>query len=78
MLLNGQGSKKWPDAPTLKELGYTYEFDSPFGLAGLKGMDTAIVNRSSSRGCRQKPIRIEASAAARSLAPCLAATRFSL
>ena len=62
MLLNGQGSKKWPDAPTLKELGYTYEFDSPFGLAGLKGMDTAIVhlaedagkNRSGSRQVRRR------------------------
>jgi tripartite-type tricarboxylate transporter receptor subunit TctC len=45
MLLNGQRSKKWPDVPTLKELGYTYEFDSPFGLVGPKGMDLAIVNK---------------------------------
>jgi tripartite-type tricarboxylate transporter receptor subunit TctC len=45
MLLNGQRSKKWPDTPTLKELGYTYEFDSPFGLAGPKGMDPAIVKK---------------------------------
>jgi tripartite-type tricarboxylate transporter receptor subunit TctC len=45
MLLNGERSKKWPDAPTLKELGYTYEFDSPFGLAGPKGMDPVIVNK---------------------------------
>ena len=45
MVLNGERSKKWPDAPTLKELGYTYEFDSPFGLAGPKGMDPAIVKR---------------------------------
>jgi len=43
MLLNGERSKKWPDAPSLKEFGYTYEFDSPFGLAGPKGMDPAIV-----------------------------------
>ena len=34
MLLNGQRSKKWPDTPTLKELGYTYEFDSPLGWPG--------------------------------------------
>ena len=27
MVLNGQRSKKWPDTPTLKELGYTYEFE---------------------------------------------------
>src|SRR5215470_4146564 len=45
MLLNGQRSKKWPDVLTLKELGYTYEFDSPFGLAGPKGMDPVIVNK---------------------------------
>ena len=45
MMLNGERSKKWPDAPILKELGYTYEFDSPFGLAGPKGMDPAIVKK---------------------------------
>jgi tripartite-type tricarboxylate transporter receptor subunit TctC len=45
MVLNAERSKKWPDAPTLKELGYTYEFDSPFGLAGPKGMDPAIVKK---------------------------------
>jgi tripartite-type tricarboxylate transporter receptor subunit TctC len=45
MLLNGERSKKWPDVPTLKELGYSYEFDSPFGLAGPKGMDPATVNK---------------------------------
>jgi tripartite-type tricarboxylate transporter receptor subunit TctC len=36
-------SKTWPDAPTLKELGYPFVFDSPFGLAGPKGMDPAVV-----------------------------------
>jgi len=45
IMMLGQKSKKWPDAPTLRELGYTYEFDSPFGLAGPKGMDPAIVKR---------------------------------
>jgi tripartite-type tricarboxylate transporter receptor subunit TctC len=45
MVLNGERSKKWPDTPTLKELGYSYEFDSPFGLAGPKGMDPAVVKR---------------------------------
>ena len=45
MMLNGERSKKWPNTPTLKELGYTYEFDSPFGLAGPKGMDPAIVKK---------------------------------
>jgi tripartite-type tricarboxylate transporter receptor subunit TctC len=33
----------WKDAPTLKELGYPFVFDSPFGVAGPKGMDPAIV-----------------------------------
>ena len=45
MMLGGQRSKKWPNVPVLKELGYTYEFDSPFGLAGPKGMDPAIVKK---------------------------------
>jgi tripartite-type tricarboxylate transporter receptor subunit TctC len=36
-------SKNWPDTPTLKELGYPFVFDSPFGIAGPKGMDPAIV-----------------------------------
>lgn len=45
MMLNGERSKKWPDTPILKELGYTYEFDSPFGIAGPKGMDPAIVKK---------------------------------
>jgi tripartite-type tricarboxylate transporter receptor subunit TctC len=45
MMLGGERSKKWPDVPILKELGYTYEFDSPFGLAGPKGMDPVIVKK---------------------------------
>jgi tripartite-type tricarboxylate transporter receptor subunit TctC len=35
-------SKNWPETPTLKELGYPFVFDSPFGIAGPKGMDPAI------------------------------------
>jgi tripartite-type tricarboxylate transporter receptor subunit TctC len=38
-------SKVWPNVPTLKELGYPYVFDSPFGVAGPKGMDPAIVKK---------------------------------
>ena len=34
-----------PDTPTLKELGYPFVFDSPFGLAGPKGMDPGIVKK---------------------------------
>lgn len=45
MMLGGERSKKWPDAPVIRELGYTYEFDSPFGLAGPKGMDPAVVKK---------------------------------
>ena len=32
-----------PDVPTLKELGYPMVYDSPFGIAGPKGMDPKIV-----------------------------------
>ena len=39
----GERSKNWPDTPTLKELGYPFVFDSPFGIAGPKGMDPAVV-----------------------------------
>lgn len=38
-------SKVWPNVPTLKELGYPFVFDSPFGVAGPKGMDPAIVKK---------------------------------
>ena len=34
-----------PDVPTLTELCYPFIFDSPFGLAGPKGMDPAIVKK---------------------------------
>jgi tripartite-type tricarboxylate transporter receptor subunit TctC len=45
MMLGSQRSKRWPDVPVLRELGYTYEFDSPWGLAGPKGMDPAVVKK---------------------------------
>jgi len=38
-------NKAWPDVPTLKDLGYPFVFDSPFGLAGPKGMDPAVVQK---------------------------------
>lgn len=38
-------SKVWPNVPTLKELGYPFVFDSPFGVAGPKGMSPAIVKK---------------------------------
>jgi tripartite-type tricarboxylate transporter receptor subunit TctC len=36
-------TKRWPTAPTLKDLGYGIVSDSPFGIAGPKGMDPAVV-----------------------------------
>ena len=45
-LLATYGSKrttKWPNVPTLNELGYETVSDSPFGLAGPAGMDPAAV-----------------------------------
>lgn len=36
-------SKNYPNVPTLKELGYPFVFDSPFGFGGPKGMDPAVV-----------------------------------
>jgi tripartite-type tricarboxylate transporter receptor subunit TctC len=42
-LWTAERSKNWPDVPTLKELGYPFVFDSPFGIAGPKGMDPKIV-----------------------------------
>lgn len=38
-------AKILPDVPTLKELGYPYVIDSPFGIAGPKGMDPKVVAR---------------------------------
>jgi tripartite-type tricarboxylate transporter receptor subunit TctC len=38
-----QRTKKWPNVPTLKELGLGNGTDAPFGIAGPKGMDPKIV-----------------------------------
>jgi len=38
-----QRSKNWPTVPTLKELGFPFVFDSPFGVAGPRGMDPKVV-----------------------------------
>ena len=37
--------KRWPDVPSLAELGYPWTFDSPWGFAGPKGMDPAVVKK---------------------------------
>ena len=36
-------TKNWPDVPTLREIGIDMVSNSPFGIAGPKGMDPKIV-----------------------------------
>jgi len=36
-------TKNWPDVPTLREIGIDLVANSPFGIAGPKGMDPAVV-----------------------------------
>jgi tripartite-type tricarboxylate transporter receptor subunit TctC len=38
-------NERWPAVPTLKETGYNFVFDSPFGIIGPKGMDPEIVKK---------------------------------
>jgi len=38
-------TKRWPKVPTLNELGYDTVSDSPFGIAGPKGMDPKVVRK---------------------------------
>jgi len=38
-----QRTKRWPQVPTLQELGYGIISNSPFGIAGPKGMDPKVV-----------------------------------
>lgn len=38
-------TKRWPNVPTLQELGYDTVSDSPFGIAGPRGMEAAITTR---------------------------------
>ncbi len=35
-------TKRWPEVPTLTELGFKTVSDSPFGVCGPKGMDPAV------------------------------------
>jgi len=47
-LLATYGSKRtrrWPKVPTLTELGYDTVSDSPFGIAGPRGMDPKVVRK---------------------------------
>jgi len=36
-------TKRWPDVPTLNELGYGIVSNSPYGIGGPKGMDPRVV-----------------------------------
>ena len=36
-------TKRWPNVPTAKELGYGVVSSSPYGIVGPKGMDPAVV-----------------------------------
>ena len=38
-------TKRWPNVPTAKELGYNVVSTSPYGLVGPKGMDPAVVKK---------------------------------
>lgn len=38
-------TKRWPNVPTLNELGYDTISDSPFGIGAPKGMDPAITRK---------------------------------
>ena len=38
-------TKRWPNVPTLTELGYDTVSDSPFGIGGPKGMDPAVTRK---------------------------------
>ncbi len=40
-----QRNPRLPDTPTLREIGLPFVFDSPFGIAGPKGIDPAIVTK---------------------------------
>jgi len=38
-----QRTRRWPATPTLKDLGYPIVSNSPYGLAGPRGMEPAVV-----------------------------------
>jgi len=38
-----QRTRRWPNVPTAKDLGYNVVSTSPYGLVGPKGMDPAVV-----------------------------------
>ncbi len=42
-LWSGQRSPRWPNVPTLKELGLDIVSESPYGIAGPRGMNETVV-----------------------------------
>ena len=44
-VFNEQRSKRWPQTPTMKELGFPLVASSPYGLAGPKGMPPDVVRK---------------------------------
>ncbi len=54
-------TSRWPDVPTLKEVGIDYSETSPYGLAGPAGMDPAIVEKiyASFRKALRDPAHLE-------------------
>jgi tripartite-type tricarboxylate transporter receptor subunit TctC len=57
-------SKNWPDAPTLREVGIDMVSNSPFGIAGPKGMDPAVVKiiHDAFKKGAEDPVYLEAAA----------------
>lgn len=45
VLWTAERNSRWPEVPTLKEAGFNWVYDSPFGIGGPRGMDPAIVQR---------------------------------
>jgi tripartite-type tricarboxylate transporter receptor subunit TctC len=57
-----QRTKRWPNAPTLKELGFDVVSNSPYGIAGPKGLDPKVVKilHDAFRRGMQDPLHMQA------------------
>ena len=42
-IFSGERSRRWPQVPVLRELGFNIVAKSPFGLAGPRGMPRSVV-----------------------------------
>jgi tripartite-type tricarboxylate transporter receptor subunit TctC len=60
-VFTGNRARRFPDAPTVRELGIDVVVDSPGGLIGPKGMDPAVVKNLGDvfRAAAQEPKHIE-------------------